>query len=172
MPNWCFNDVTISASKKELKEIKELLNGESVFDFNKIFPTPKELEDIQEGSHIIDGERFEQWRVINGVEIPIRQIELEELREKYGFSSWYHWRLHNWGTKWNACDPIIIKENDKEIVYTFDTAWSPPEPIYKQLSILFPKATIQVYLDEESGMYRGDMFFENGQVRDETYTPD
>lgn len=49
--------------------------------------------------------------------------------------TWYHWRLQNWGTKWNADarDPEIYP--DLEIIhYAFETPWSPPDPIFRALS--------------------------------------
>lgn len=49
--------------------------------------------------------------------------------EKFGYETWYDWRINNWGTKWNACDSSI---SDNTVI--FETAWSAPENIYRKLS--------------------------------------
>lgn len=50
-------------------------NGERLFDFNKIIPTPDD---------IYQGDLGEQEKL------------------KYGDKTWYEWNIKNWGTKWNA----------------------------------------------------------------------
>ena len=47
--------------------------------------------------------------------------------------NWYHWRTKHWGTKWNASETWIDKQNE-QIVISFDTAWAPPIPIVEELS--------------------------------------
>ena len=49
--------------------------------------------------------------------------------QTYGSLDWYEWCVKNWGTKWNA-DTLSV--SDDEII--FNTAWSPSEPIIKELS--------------------------------------
>jgi len=52
---------------------------------------------------------------------------------------WHQWRLDNWGTKWDigsnngeayGLNPTVV---DNEASMTFDSAWSPPEGLYKRL---------------------------------------
>ena len=38
---------------------------------------------------------------------------------------WFMWRNANWGTKWGSYD-VKLKHNQEETVYTFLTAWGPP----------------------------------------------
>jgi hypothetical protein len=64
---------------------------------------------------------------------------------------WYSWNCENWGTKWNA--GCSSKSDD---VFEFQTAWSPPEPIFDALSEKFPNIEIKVYWEEEQGF--GEMF--------------
>ena len=50
---------------------------------------------------------------------------------------WYFWRRTNWGTKWDAggddftCE-ILEHEPEPCIQCYFDTAWTPPLPIYQR----------------------------------------
>ena len=50
---------------------------------------------------------------------------------------WYDWSYSNWGTKWDACDKEIEDEEDWAEI-TFNTAWSPPEGIFRKIKDHFP----------------------------------
>lgn len=63
---------------------------------------------------------------------------------------WYHWQIANWGTKWNACEPEVATELDS-LVYSFNTAWSPPLPVLAAISDRFPDRTIRFVYEEEQG---------------------
>lgn len=66
-----------------------------------------------------------------------------------------------WGTKWNACDGFINKNEEVE----FDTAWSTPEPLMIKLSEKFPEDRIEVhYADEDIGYNCGYYVLQNGKV--------
>ena len=55
---------------------------------------------------------------------------LKNYRE-YGSTSWYEWRIANWGTKWNA-----YGQNDKRNIgdtIHFETAWSSPLGLIAEL---------------------------------------
>ena len=69
------------------------------------------------------------------------------LKQKFGFLDWYGWSCFNWGTKWNACDTVIV-DND---TIRFDTAWSFPEPIIYALSKRYPNSIISLYSEYEEG---------------------
>lgn len=52
---------------------------------------------------------------------------------------WYEWNIANWGTKWDigsdngevhGLNPTIV---DNEATMSFDSAWSPPIGLYKEL---------------------------------------
>ena len=137
MPNWCYNRVEVYIEDaEELKRWKETVESkESKFDFNKIVPMPKELEDTVKGSN---------------------HVPSEELKEKYGADNWYDWNVNNWGTKWN----ITVDENEVDddgdfIQYTFDTAWSPPSEIFYALRRKFPDVSISWFYDEPGMQFAG-----------------
>jgi len=101
MPNWCQNQVTVSGDEKKVKEfIKFVSSKKSKFDFNKIYPMPKELEGTVSGSESLKPDRqkenSEWWKV------------------QYGADNWYDWRRMHWGTKWELdtawCPPLGILE--------------------------------------------------------------
>ena len=125
MPNWCENNVTISGDEKKVKEfIKFVSSKKSKFDFNKIYPMPKELEGTVSGSESLKPDRqkenSEWWKV------------------QYGADNWYDWRRMHWGTKWELDTEWIEVDIKKDSVkYQFDTAWCPPLGILEKLDWKF-----------------------------------
>lgn len=47
--------------------------------------------------------------------------------------NWYNWNSTNWGTKWDAGDGWVELEEDY-LSIRFDTAWSPPIPIFSEIA--------------------------------------
>ena len=76
MPNWCENRVDISGEPEDVKKFMELVGKK--FDFQKIIPMPKELEDTTSQVRT-EGEHANMT--------PERQ---KELLGKYGFDNWYN----------------------------------------------------------------------------------
>ena len=67
------------------------------------------------------------------------------MQPKDGFNSGgYDWCVANWGTKWPASrveveGPVTgYDEKTLEVVFHFDTAWSPPMPVIKRAAELYP----------------------------------
>lgn len=111
MPNWVSNMLTINApSAKRIKEVLESIKGTDEHDN----PLPISFNRIMPQND----------------EDPKYQFPDDDF-------DWYHWRLDNWGTKWEAsnCDPPKIDENVATIC--FETPWNPPMPIFKLLCSLF-----------------------------------
>ncbi len=54
--------------------------------------------------------------------------------QAHGHASWYTWSIRNWGTKWNAYGAQILEQTDDRLLFGFDTAWSPPTPIFDALA--------------------------------------
>ena len=81
--------------------------------------------------------------------------------EKYGFMDWYEWRLHNWGSKWNACNTFLC--DDKKTVY-FDTAWTPAISAIEKFAKMYPQLKItHDYAEEQIAFYCGKLEYENGE---------
>ena len=160
MPNYVANIVKLVGSDEQIKKVLDFVKGEEGdFDFNKIVPMPKDL-DIESSSvgtkgvevikslasgRLPDTTEFDEC-VVLGAKYLYNKI-------KYGFETWYEWCRIHWGTKWNACYPVVSKD-DGEI--RFDTAWSAPLPVLKALSKKFPEVTVKfVYADEDYGNNTG-----------------
>ena len=136
MPNWCQNVIYVShEDENKMMALKDaILNGEM---FDHIKPMPDALKGIISGATTIDGETHRLWRKDeDGNAVAIPQAELDQLRVDYGTASWYDWCCDNWGTKWDICQPwdtddiYHADDGTGTYVFKFDTAWSPPIPVY------------------------------------------
>lgn len=110
---------------------------EGDFDFNTIIPTP---------SHIFQG--------------PLGKAE----EEKYGIEScWYDWNIKNWGTKWNAYESLTHSPK----LVQFDTAWTPPLPVYAALAALHPTQSFLVLWKDEGRGEANELYYNHGRLIEE-----
>jgi hypothetical protein len=78
-------------------------------------------------------------------------------------SGGYEWCIENWGTKWGIYDGELVNEREGGLTYRFQSAWSPPIPVIKKMSEMFPKLlfTLRYY---ECGMeFKGTLTCKNGK---------
>ena len=85
---------------------------------------------------------------------------------RYGFVNWYPWRNTYWETKWGAYSGDAQHEPCKLLAY-FDTAWSPPAPVVKELAELYPEIKIEHKFLDEGYNYGGVIEYEKGAVTSE-----
>lgn len=87
-------------------------------------------------------------------------------QEKYGAPTWYDWRCEHWGTKWNSCQAELTSEDDTELVYCFDTAWTAPDPVMKALTEKYPDltATLQSVYEDDLPYNIHVTDFQNGEA--------
>lgn len=122
------------------------------FSMHKLFPVPMDLL-----NPILDK--------------PAESKKLRvELQKKYGFESWYDWRIANWGTKWDVkCNQIDGYPFTKEyITYYFDTAWSPPTEFLKEIAPKYPLLTFFLGYEEPGMAFQGELQITKGEVDFET----
>ena len=140
MPNWCENKLVIKADNYE-----EILNditdeGNINLDFEKIVCPP---------------------------DTPAYRNEYttsqDEIKDDPTF--WYSWNPINWGTKWNASDSSIsINHHYNAFEITFNTAWSPPEPVIHVLGEKYPEAVIMLSYEERGMDFEGAIVINHGIV--------
>lgn len=135
MPNWVMNYVTIITDDEE---------------------TYKEIAEYVKGEDSV----FDFDRIIKMPENIFRGNLGAKEREKYGKDNWYDWSIEHWGTKWNCCNA-----EKAGFSFTFETAWSAPVPVIKELSRQFPDVDIALdYADEDIGRNCGTYVFSGGVV--------
>ena len=84
--------------------------------------------------------------------------------QRYGWKDWYDWSIDNWGTKWNACEGMVDEENQ---VIEFETAWSMPESVLKEICKYTPLRV--EYADEDLGSNCGIEDYYVGEDGNPTY---
>ena len=133
MPNWCENILKISYN--DPNRINQFYDNnkteENELDFNCVCPLPNELLNTESPNNS-------------------SADKIKELEEKYGYSDWYNWCCHNWGTKWNACD-VECNIYETSLTYSFNTAWGPPGEWFKKLCTKYSDFNLELEY-EESGM--------------------
>jgi hypothetical protein len=175
MPNWITNIVELKGNAEQVAAILEFVKSdEREFDFNKIAPIPKELENTQAPTNIISQKKYDEqeerlarreitdnekrWSISRGLTKELSQ----EFIKKFGADNWYDWQCSNWGTKWNASE-VFISDN----VISFNTAWSAPEPIFVALSEKFPEVELFIqFADEDFGHNVGEVSLIGGDEID------
>jgi len=168
-------------------------------DFNKIIPMPDSMN-IESGSNTDKGlkaytdfmfiytlagtredidhnqipKESEEAFLNMRPDITSKQWELGktayENQSKYGAPTWYEWSVSNWGTKWNAYNCILCEASGKSAELCFQTAWSAPHPILKQLSEQYPALEFShVWADEDIGQNCGRREYSGGCFTEEYY---
>ena len=142
MPNWCWNNLSVSGDEIQLREFveKSTINIEEndEFSFNGTYPMPKTLR-ITAGTHLSFIEKIKRY--IN--------IKL------YGHDNWYNWSIANWGTKWDACEPHIDNNDINFFSVSFDTAWGPPIEWIDNIMQDFPDLCFELEYDEPGMCFGG-----------------
>ena len=159
MPNHCFNRVHVYSDKPEvIKEIHDIFEtGTNPYVdktvFGQIIPEP-DWANIPLTENDVQEYSFSKPRGEVG-ELP-KLVKHEVMGEGLRFEStgvqddrWYNWRVHNWGTKWDAyCIDIEDSDMPHGFQVTFDTAWSPPEEICYAIREQFDDLSVSWFYDE------------------------
>lgn len=111
------------------------------------------LDDL--ANHLI---KTEKANMING-------LKAKHNMKTYGHKDWYDWKVHHWGTKWNAYD------GDKEWspfgqgkFIRFVTAWGPPVPVIEKLSKEFPSLAFDLRYSVEGEGTEECIYIESGKA--------
>ena len=140
MPNICENELSIYADGEQqealLKKLtKRLESEESVFDFEKIVPSPDWDNTPNE-----DGELPSEVEEIRNKSNGLLVMSIKKFPST-GKSDdrWYNWNCENWGTKWNAGNAeVYVCEYGDHVQFKFQTAWAAPVEILLALREQYP----------------------------------
>lgn len=137
MPNWVRNHLTIECpSSERAQEIYDYLMKPFTYYVRKETRIYDALGAISECS--TNGFTF------HNIISPGRDAMLDESYD------WYSWNSKNWGTKWDACD-LSCSIDECYITIDFDTAWSEPDPVLRELSRIYPDVRVTNTWEEEQG---------------------
>ena len=152
MPNHCTNLLSCTSGKTIGSIIKNYLTEDGkCLDFEKILPFPDCIKASGKYGDIyfITAKR-DKWQE---EEVKAHQKANEELcLEKTGYKNWYDWNVANWDTKWNAYSCYTLEDNSNELEEIsdlgFQTAWSPPINVIRELAKLTGESLRMSYYDE------------------------
>jgi len=182
MPNYSSTILTIRGSKPELTKFRKFaktsvslhgMSEKNALDTNQFLPYPNKylIKDIAPETKITENDNG-QYRMVEG---------------KDGYNSGgYEWCSKNWGTKWGICHAeLVVKETDKkntydnsdynkpQLIYEYDTAWTPGTPIVIKMSKMFPKLSFKRFVEEESRAFVFEDEIKNGKtIEYEDHDPD
>ena len=151
MPNWCDNQITITADKAVIDKIEQITKEEKDDQglLNFFHPMPKELDGTTSPSSSADK--------------PQPMVE--------GFDCWYDWRVEKWGTKWDCNEFYGVDRQGDTISFGFSSAWSPPINAYEKFIISSSEkkqdVSIKAYYYEGGCDFMGE--WDNGS--DDCYSP-
>jgi hypothetical protein len=80
----------------------------------------------------------------------------------YNDRGWYDWNIEHWGTKWDA-DSASFEDNPGTLNYWFNTAWAPPEPVFREMARQYPELSFAIRCEEEQG-WGFEYIAENGEL--------
>jgi len=171
MPNWVFNNLTITGKEQDLKKFMEKASkpymtyhkgvrsqnedGSWSYDADKIneqlnespisfmnFASPEDI-DAYFGASDYKPEGYDK----------LSMDEKMAIAMKHSSDGWYDWNVRNWGTKWDACNPSLNSDDPSSgsLSYSFDTAWSPAEGAYRQMVEQHPELEFEFHCEEEQG---------------------
>jgi hypothetical protein len=154
MPNWCSNNLSIHGKQEDMVKLMEVITiGEDEYSLlEKLYPTPEELN-------------------IGDVLMNPDEQQLAN-QEKFGYKSWYDWRIDKWGTKWAESDLHVGQDYTKHedgtatIAFNFESAWSPPLEAFNKISLDYPNLLFCIYYEEPGMAFCGKAIWANGEMQE------
>ena len=176
MPNWVFNHLTIQGPKDQIDFIKDKLNSPYTRSYEDYW-------DVDTKKHIKKDISFSRpvfafWNIIKPENLEAYTQTVDNTTWSVE-DNWYNWNNRNWGTKWDVgvsdeekYPETNLQEHKSEgedqwLVYSFQTAWSPPIPVIQKLSALVPNCVVTLEYEEEQG-WGGEMEFVNNEITAES----
>jgi hypothetical protein len=154
MPNWVENRISIVGDTETIYKIKEQLRqpikvqvgigktgiAQPVFSFHNIVTFPEDKEEEYFGTYGSERDPV-TGEIVKTGETPF---------------NWYNFNNREWGTKWDVANEASLLETDLGegqlmLQYTFQTAWSFPEPAIDKLASQYPTVEIEAWWEEEQG---------------------
>lgn len=168
MPNYCYNNLTITGDVKSMKELYDFIGPLNPnFTMNNILPMPKEIRNTQSPVRF----RAEGTKKVKSISGKTEKVQINKynqteqefldhrnyLNNKYGYDNWYDWSLANWGCKWDIDNICIDLQSDEKLCVYYLTPWSPNYEFIKYLGSKFQKLRLKLEY-YEPGLYFAGVF--------------
>lgn len=131
----------VAAFHKMLRELRQEDDVYGSLDFNKLIPMPEPLN-IESGtwtnqglqayrSFMAGSKNVEAFKKEHPKEWELGKLAYENI-QKYGYPTWFEWRIQHWGTRCNAYSCVELRQGDQTM--RFETAWRRVLEIVRALS--------------------------------------
>jgi hypothetical protein len=147
MPNWVFNEVSVSGDADLLAEFVE--KSQAVH--------PEGVRGDAGEWKMSETPEFSFW---NFVRPPQEAVESGEYFGTHGWSegksvghtpnNWYEFNNREWGTKWDAGD-VYLEDTGGSVSISFNTAWGIPVPVFEAMCRMYPDLDFSFHAQEEQG---------------------
>lgn len=168
MPNWVDNRLTITTDKDTAEKIKAQLSKPfKRMETDYATDTRKEVlvEPVMSFLNIVapPADKMDLYDEVHGSRPNPVTGEMERTGDTEW--NWYNFNNREWGTKWdiNADLQEVPAGNEITLIYTFNTAWSPPTPAIRVLSTQYPEVEMTLWYCEEQG-FGGEELFLDGSA--------
>jgi len=130
---------------------KDFAKNEETFSMQRILPCPMELMSTKLHTYAngTQGEENDRLR--------------KEMKEKHGSENSNDWHCDNWGCKWEV-DAEYQEIGGGAVMYTFDSAWSPPTRFIENICDQYPLVRFFLEYSEPGNDFEGELEAEGGVV--------
>ena len=180
MPNWVYNSLVVSGqSKMELQLLKEQLNKPFTVHHDSF---NRETGKMEEKEIHYSNPVFAFWNIVAPTDLESyygeekHKTDLKDFVNSFNNAvakndNWYYWNLRNWGCKWdvavqdgeNWTDTRCEWTDAGDLMYHFNTPWSPAIEAITKLSSQFPTLEFDLEFEEEQG-WGGSMSLSDGEI--------
>jgi len=139
-----YNDPVTKEWKYDADVEYEQVNEDKLMFWNFIEPEDKEAYFAD--AHGKKPEGYEGWSTEDKMAHDL----------KFTGNGWYDWNVREWGTKWDASsvdggEIIADGKGNASTSYSFETAWSIPEPVFVAMVAQHPELSFDFECEEEQG---------------------
>lgn len=179
MPNWCDNTVLVKGTAGALKRFDEQFKKEhNAFEGGTGYNADKEHIEKEKKNWIAHNIGETNYTFITEIkkEAGYSFTNFIEMTQQDFLNGWYNWSCQHWGTKWDigevsesGIDLVdeALKNNELdteiEVYYSFDTAWSPAEPVVLAMAQQFPELHFEHRYLEEGCQFAGIVTYYDGE---------
>jgi hypothetical protein len=162
MPNWCTNELYVTGDKQQLADFKaKTMNEKEEFTLDILIPTPPDLISVV-SPNIYRGNDDDQEAK------DVHEAYTHALKLRYGYDSWYDWRINNWGIKWDASETYYNELSEESMHVSFWSPWAPPITWVSKVAKMYPLLNFVLEYMEE-GMDFCGVFEANGDDENDNH---
>ena len=178
MPNWCYNSLTIEGSAEDISAIKQQVSQPFTRDHENYDMDQKKMvwKTYQYNNPV-----FAFWNIVKPTDLETYALQKDPKQDpniiNFEGDNWYDWNVRNWGTKWDVSvsddeqwpETELVEDWSDRLIYSFNTAWSPPLQAIEELSKQYPNVEFTLSYEEETGWGGEHLFVDGNGTEIESY---